>query len=298
EAIPQPERGCPGPLNASGSKDAVGRVRGSRGYGRDGTKGGEARGISQKLLGLVQVAQSDSGSTPGSQYRPGLGGDTQITPFQSRPRLPHPFLGANPSPSSPPPANSKPTGASPPPGSVHIPWVDTALHANCVSRSVPPRDVPTPLSRGLLTAHSTASDPAPPARPRPSEAPPRPSEAPPRPSEAPAGPVRPRLPSADPAPRSPWARCREAEFFALQDSNNKLAGALREANAAAAQWRQQLEAQRAEAERLRQRVAELEAQAAQSQLPSVRRRAQPVIGAAGGTSGNQRPGDPDAEEPD
>ncbi|XP_006147220.1 homer protein homolog 3 [Tupaia chinensis] len=66
----------------------------------------------------------------------------------------------------------------------------------------------------------------------------------------------------------------EAEFFALQDSNNKLAGALREANAAAAQWRQQLEAQRAEAkkkegekaERLRQRflalqVAELEAQA-------------------------------------
>uniref|UniRef100_A0A8C6R9S0 Homer protein homolog 3 n=1 Tax=Nannospalax galili TaxID=1026970 RepID=A0A8C6R9S0_NANGA len=54
----------------------------------------------------------------------------------------------------------------------------------------------------------------------------------------------------------------EAEFFALQDSNNKLAGALREANAAATQWRQQLEAQRAEAERLRQRVAELEAQAA------------------------------------
>ena len=48
----------------------------------------------------------------------------------------------------------------------------------------------------------------------------------------------------------------EAEFFALQDSNNKLAGALREANAAAAQWRQQLEAQRAEAERLRQRVRE------------------------------------------
>uniref|UniRef100_A0ABI8AFS7 WH1 domain-containing protein n=1 Tax=Felis catus TaxID=9685 RepID=A0ABI8AFS7_FELCA len=37
----------------------------------------------------------------------------------------------------------------------------------------------------------------------------------------------------------------EAEFFALQDSNNKLAGALRDANAAAAQWRQQLEAQAA-----------------------------------------------------
>uniref|UniRef100_A0ABI8AFN5 WH1 domain-containing protein n=1 Tax=Felis catus TaxID=9685 RepID=A0ABI8AFN5_FELCA len=60
----------------------------------------------------------------------------------------------------------------------------------------------------------------------------------------------------------------EAEFFALQDSNNKLAGALRDANAAAAQWRQQLEAQRAEAERLRQRVAELEAQAA-AEPPSV-----------------------------
>ncbi|XP_060000826.1 homer protein homolog 3 isoform X1 [Lagenorhynchus albirostris] len=61
----------------------------------------------------------------------------------------------------------------------------------------------------------------------------------------------------------------EAEFFALQDSNNKLAGALREANAAAAQWRQQLEAQRAEAERLRQRVAELEAQAATAESPAV-----------------------------
>ncbi|XP_075405247.1 homer protein homolog 3 [Tenrec ecaudatus] len=60
----------------------------------------------------------------------------------------------------------------------------------------------------------------------------------------------------------------EAEFFALQDSNNKLAGALREANAAAAQWRQQLEAQRVEAERLRQRVAELESQAT-SESPEV-----------------------------
>ncbi|XP_040842154.1 homer protein homolog 3 isoform X3 [Ochotona curzoniae] len=59
----------------------------------------------------------------------------------------------------------------------------------------------------------------------------------------------------------------EAEFFALQDSNNKLASALREANAAAAQWRQQLETQRAEAERLRQRVAELEAQAAAEPTP-------------------------------
>ncbi|KAL1773055.1 homer protein-like 3 isoform X1 [Sigmodon hispidus] len=59
----------------------------------------------------------------------------------------------------------------------------------------------------------------------------------------------------------------EAEFFALQDSNQRLAGALREANAAAAQWKQQLEAQRAEAERLRQRVAELEAQATAEPVP-------------------------------
>lgn len=58
-----------------------------------------------------------------------------------------------------------------------------------------------------------------------------------------------------PRPRSSVGEVQwEAEFFALQDSNNKLASALREANAAAAQWRQQLEAQRAEAERLRQRV--------------------------------------------
>uniref|UniRef100_A0A2K5UW65 Homer scaffold protein 3 n=1 Tax=Macaca fascicularis TaxID=9541 RepID=A0A2K5UW65_MACFA len=54
----------------------------------------------------------------------------------------------------------------------------------------------------------------------------------------------------------------------LSEGNNKLAGALREANAAAAQWRQQLEAQRAEAERLRQRVAELEAQAASEVTPA------------------------------
>ncbi|XP_012924203.1 homer protein homolog 3 isoform X2 [Heterocephalus glaber] len=65
----------------------------------------------------------------------------------------------------------------------------------------------------------------------------------------------------------------EAEFFALQDSNNKLADALREANAAATQWRQQVEAQRAEAERLRQRVAELEAQVAAEPAPAVEKEA-------------------------
>lgn len=77
----------------------------------------------------------------------------------------------------------------------------------------------------------------------------------------PLGQPRPLPGAAGPCPRQPLRPCSsvgevqwEAEFFALQDSNNKLAGALREANAAAAQWRQQLEAQRAEAERLRQRV--------------------------------------------
>lgn len=65
----------------------------------------------------------------------------------------------------------------------------------------------------------------------------------------------------------------EAEFFALQDSNNKLADALREANAAATQWRQQVEAQRAEAERLRQRVAELEAQVAAEPAPATEKEA-------------------------
>jgi len=163
------------PLNASGSKRCCPKGEGvAEGTGRDGTKGGGGERNFQKLLGLVQVAQSDSGSTPGIPVQAWVGEETpRLRPFQSRPRLPHPFLGANPSPSSPPPANSKPTGASPPPGSVHIPWVDTALHADCVSRSVPPRDVPTPLSRGLLT---------------PPIAPPQTQH---RPSPAP-GPVRPR----------------------------------------------------------------------------------------------------------
>ncbi|XP_012883770.1 PREDICTED: homer protein homolog 3, partial [Dipodomys ordii] len=70
-------------------------------------------------------------------------------------------------------------------------------------------------------------------------------------SRPPRGPAPPTPASG---PRSSVGEVQwEAEFFALQDSNNKLAGALREANAAAAQWRQQLEAQQAEAERLRQR---------------------------------------------
>lgn len=79
----------------------------------------------------------------------------------------------------------------------------------------------------------------------------------------------------------------EAEFFALQDSNQRLAGALREANAAAAQWRQQLEAQRAEAERLRQRVAELEAQAAAEPVP---------VAAAAAAAGEKEATSPSVEQ--
>lgn len=150
---------------------------------------GEAGGSSQKLLGLVPVAQSDSGSTPGIPVQAWVGEETpRLRPFQSRPRLPHPFLGASPGPSTPPPANSKPTDASPPPGSVHIPWVGTALHADCVSRSGHRRACSDPtsredpaspgrphplVSRSLDPAHSTAPDPPSP-RPRPSEAPPCP----------------------------------------------------------------------------------------------------------------------------
>uniref|UniRef100_A0A4X2LD31 Homer scaffold protein 3 n=1 Tax=Vombatus ursinus TaxID=29139 RepID=A0A4X2LD31_VOMUR len=52
----------------------------------------------------------------------------------------------------------------------------------------------------------------------------------------------------------------EAEFFTLQDNNNKLVAALREANTNVERWKEQLEAYQEETERLRLRVAELEAQ--------------------------------------
>ena len=123
-------------------------------------------------------------------------------------------------------------------------WADPAPHSVCLPEPTPgtyfhlapdeitlPREVPT---------HGTAPGTAPP--PAPSCPAPKRSAAQPRPSQ----PSRP----CSSVGEVQW----EAEFFALQDSNNKLAGALRDANAAAAQWRQQLEAQRAEAERLRQRV--------------------------------------------
>ncbi|XP_009954758.1 PREDICTED: homer protein homolog 3 isoform X4 [Leptosomus discolor] len=52
----------------------------------------------------------------------------------------------------------------------------------------------------------------------------------------------------------------EAEFFSLQDNNNKLVAALHEANANVDQWKKQLAAYQEETETLRQRVAELESQ--------------------------------------
>ncbi|XP_077108780.1 homer protein homolog 3 isoform X1 [Ranitomeya variabilis] len=52
----------------------------------------------------------------------------------------------------------------------------------------------------------------------------------------------------------------EAEFFSLQDNNNKLVAALREANANVEKWKKQLAGYQEEAERLRQRVTELETQ--------------------------------------
>ncbi|NXP19652.1 HOME3 protein, partial [Scytalopus superciliaris] len=52
----------------------------------------------------------------------------------------------------------------------------------------------------------------------------------------------------------------EAEFFSLQDNNNKLVAALHEANANVDQWKKQLTAYQEETETLRQRVAELESQ--------------------------------------
>ncbi|NWI46600.1 HOME3 protein, partial [Picathartes gymnocephalus] len=55
----------------------------------------------------------------------------------------------------------------------------------------------------------------------------------------------------------------EAEFFSLQDNNNKLVAALHEANASVDQWKKQLALYQEETESLRQRVAELESQGTQ-----------------------------------
>lgn len=47
----------------------------------------------------------------------------------------------------------------------------------------------------------------------------------------------------------------EAEFFTLQDNNNKLVAALQEANASVEQWKKQLAAYQEETETLRLRVS-------------------------------------------
>ncbi|XP_061456730.1 homer protein homolog 3 isoform X2 [Rhineura floridana] len=62
----------------------------------------------------------------------------------------------------------------------------------------------------------------------------------------------------------------EAEFFSLQDNNNKLVAALHEANANVEQWKKQLAAYQEETDTLRQRVAELEAQRGHNSLSEVK----------------------------
>ncbi|XP_077572971.1 homer protein homolog 3b isoform X2 [Stigmatopora nigra] len=52
----------------------------------------------------------------------------------------------------------------------------------------------------------------------------------------------------------------EAELFTLQDSNSKLVAALQEANGSVEQWKQQLDEYQEETDRLREQVADLEAQ--------------------------------------
>ncbi|XP_029469751.1 homer protein homolog 3-like isoform X1 [Rhinatrema bivittatum] len=52
----------------------------------------------------------------------------------------------------------------------------------------------------------------------------------------------------------------EAEYFSLQDNNNKLLAALQEASANVEQWKRRLAAYQDETERLRQRVSDLESQ--------------------------------------
>ncbi|XP_062815618.1 homer protein homolog 3 [Anolis carolinensis] len=61
----------------------------------------------------------------------------------------------------------------------------------------------------------------------------------------------------------------EAEFFTLQENNNKLVAALHEANANVEQWKKQLATYQEETQALRLRVSELEAQRGPSDFPIV-----------------------------
>ncbi|XP_054837684.1 homer protein homolog 3 isoform X2 [Eublepharis macularius] len=69
----------------------------------------------------------------------------------------------------------------------------------------------------------------------------------------------------------------EAEFFTLQDSNNKLVAALHEANANVEQWKKQLAAYQEETEALRLRVAELEAQRGHDSSSEAKEEASPAV---------------------
>lgn len=59
----------------------------------------------------------------------------------------------------------------------------------------------------------------------------------------------------------------ESEFFSLQDNNNKLVAALRDANANVEKWKKQLSGYQEEAELLRLRVTELETQSTSAAAP-------------------------------
>uniref|UniRef100_A0A8C5SNU6 Uncharacterized protein n=1 Tax=Laticauda laticaudata TaxID=8630 RepID=A0A8C5SNU6_LATLA len=69
----------------------------------------------------------------------------------------------------------------------------------------------------------------------------------------------------------------EAEFFTLQDNNNKLVAALREANANVEQWKQQLAVYQEETEALRERVAELETQRGHNSSSDIRKETCPAL---------------------
>ncbi|KAJ6664349.1 hypothetical protein lerEdw1_008568 [Lerista edwardsae] len=69
----------------------------------------------------------------------------------------------------------------------------------------------------------------------------------------------------------------EAEFFTLQDNNNKLVAALQEANSNVEQWKKQLAAYQEETETLRIRVAELEAQRGHDSSSEGKEETNPVL---------------------
>ncbi|XP_044311885.1 homer protein homolog 3 isoform X2 [Varanus komodoensis] len=69
----------------------------------------------------------------------------------------------------------------------------------------------------------------------------------------------------------------EAEFFTLQDNNNKLVAALHEANANVDQWKKQLASYQEETELLRLRVVELEAERRQNAAHEAKEEPSPAL---------------------